>query len=102
MRVERRAMRAAEENKIVQTLLNLDPYTKFQELQVPTLDVSVTTSQLFDMMKTVPSRRVYIHILPIPVYWFLWDITPLCVQLGCATYTYLTIFGIAGHWTLLE
>jgi hypothetical protein len=57
MRVERKAMRAAEENKIVQTLLNLDPYMKFQKLQAPTLDVSVTTDQLFEMMKTVPSRR---------------------------------------------
>ena len=87
MRVERKAMRAAEENKIVQTLLNLDPYMKFQKLQAPTLDVSVTTDQLFEMMKTVPSRRVHTYTSFNTCFFTSGsrgEITSLGVPLGCA------------------
>ena len=51
-------MRTAEERKLAHTAANPDPYTMFETLQAPTLDVGVSTTQLFSMIKEVPSRQV--------------------------------------------
>ena len=63
MKVERAAMRAAEEKKMGQTLPNPDPYTQFDTLHVPTVDVSISTDKMFEMMKNAPSNRRVIIIL---------------------------------------
>ena len=58
LKAERQAMRTAEERKLAHTPANPDPYTMFETLQAPTLDVGVSTAQLFSMIKEVPSRQV--------------------------------------------
>ena len=58
MKTERQAMRTTEERKLAHTLPTPDPFTQFETLQAPKLDVDISTVQLFSMMKQVPKRQV--------------------------------------------
>ena len=108
LKAERMATRMAEEKKMSLTRPPSDPFTKFETLQVPTLEWDIPTSQLFSYFEECTLSQVgmatklqllqnYFHFYSSPPSSSLLAPSPLSLQVVPQQYKYYS-----GAWRSVE